>query len=107
MLAPHVYLVLDPGLGKVGPDVGHPGADLQRGREGAARHGAHRLQPGDIVLIEGFLRRRGELDPLVRLQSARRIAERMAAKLDIGVVDDEERLLEQLAAEYRSADRYR
>ena len=73
----------------------------------AARHGAHRLQPGDIVLIEGFLRRRGELDPLVRLQSARRIAERMAAKLDIGVVDDEERLLEQLAAEYRSADRYR
>jgi uncharacterized RDD family membrane protein YckC len=73
----------------------------------AARHGAHRLQPGDIVLIEGFLRRRTELDPLVRLESARRIAERMAAKLGIGVVDDEERLLEQLATEYRSADRYR
>jgi uncharacterized RDD family membrane protein YckC len=74
----------------------------------AVHRGAHRLEPGELVLIEGFLRRRDELDPWVRLQSARRIAARMKTKLDIGSeIDDDERLLEQLAAEYRSADRYR
>jgi uncharacterized RDD family membrane protein YckC len=73
----------------------------------AARHGAHRLGPDDIVLIEGFLRRREDLDSLVRLDTSRRIARRMAEKLDISVGGDEERLLEHLAAEYRSADRYR
>jgi uncharacterized RDD family membrane protein YckC len=73
----------------------------------AARHGAHRLASGDIVLIEGFLRRRAELDSWVRLQSARKIAARMASKLELGAIEDEERFLEQLAAEYRSADRYR
>lgn len=74
------------------------------------RHGAHRLAPAEVVLIEGFLRRRAELDPLIRLESARRIAGRMKTKLEIGSGsedDDDERLLEQLAAEYRSADRYR
>ena len=40
----------------------------------AARHGAHRLSAEEIVLIEGFLRRREELDSWVRLDSARRIA---------------------------------
>jgi uncharacterized RDD family membrane protein YckC len=73
----------------------------------AARHGAHRLEPSEVILIEEFLRRRADLDPWVRLQSARRIATRMQAKLDLAVVDDEERLLEDLAAEYRSGDRYR
>jgi hypothetical protein len=73
----------------------------------AARHGAHRLEPSEVILIEEFLRRRADLDPWVRLQSARRIATRMQAKLDLAVVEDEERLLEDLAAEYRAGDRYR
>jgi uncharacterized RDD family membrane protein YckC len=73
----------------------------------ATRHGADKLGPDDIVLIEGFLRRRDDLDSLVRLNAARRIAERMAGKLGLPVTADEEQLLEQLAAEYRSADRYR
>ena len=73
----------------------------------ASRHGAHRLGPEEIVLIEGFLRRRDELDSWVRLETARRIARRMATTLELGPVEDEERLLEQLAAEYRAAERYR
>ena len=76
---------------------------------GDARHGAHRLTPDEIVVIEGFLQRRDDLDSWVRLNSARRIAQRMAARLELGTVDkiDAERLLEQLAAEYRAGGRYR
>jgi uncharacterized RDD family membrane protein YckC len=73
----------------------------------STRYGAHRLEPAEMVLIEGFLRRRGELDSWVRLESARRIARRMADKLELGPIDDDERLLEQLAAEYRAVGRYR
>jgi uncharacterized RDD family membrane protein YckC len=74
------------------------------------RRGAHRLTPDEIVLIEGFLRRRRDLDPIVRLDNARRIAHRMAERLQLGPIeagDDEERLLEQLAAEYRASGSYR
>lgn len=71
------------------------------------RHGAARLTAEEILVIEGFLRRREDLDAWVRLQSARRIAARMAEKLGIPSIEDEERLLEQLAAEYRSTDQYR
>jgi uncharacterized RDD family membrane protein YckC len=73
----------------------------------AVRHGAHKLGPGDVMLIEEFLRRRHDLDSWVRRDAARRIAEKMAGKLGVRIVDDEEQLLEHLAAEYRSADRYR
>jgi uncharacterized RDD family membrane protein YckC len=75
--------------------------------EPAVRHGAHRLTPEEIVLVEGFLRRRDDLDPIVRLENARRIARRMAERLELGPVEDEERLLEQLAAEYRASGSYR
>ena len=61
----------------------------------------------DLLLMESFLRRRGDLDPLQRLDTARRIASRMAAKLQIETTEDEERLIERLAAEYRSSGRYR
>jgi uncharacterized RDD family membrane protein YckC len=74
---------------------------------GAVRYGAHRLTAAEIVLIENFLRRRDDLDSWVRLQSARQIAARMAQRLELGAVEDEERLLEQLAAEYRASDSYR
>lgn len=71
------------------------------------RHGAHRLSPDEIVLIEGFLRRREALDSWVRLNTARRIAARMRDRLELAGADDDEGLLEQLAAEYRAAERYR
>jgi uncharacterized RDD family membrane protein YckC len=73
----------------------------------AVRHGAHRLSVEEIVLIEGFLRRRAELDSMMRLDSARRIARRMAGTLELAPVEDDERLLEELAAEYRAVERYR
>jgi len=71
------------------------------------RLGAHRLTPAEIVLIEGFLRRRVDLDPWVRRQNANQIARRMADRLELGAIEDEERLLEQLAAEYRASGSYR
>jgi uncharacterized RDD family membrane protein YckC len=69
--------------------------------------GAHQLTADDLFLMESFLRRRGDLDPMLRLDTARRIVQRMAAKLRIETVDDEERLIERLAAEYRASGRYR
>jgi uncharacterized RDD family membrane protein YckC len=70
--------------------------------------GAHKLDTEDIVLIDRFLARRGDLDSVVRRDAARRIAERMAGKLRLppGSVEDEEELLERLAAEYRAGGRY-
>jgi len=73
----------------------------------AVRLGADRLTQGEIVLVEGFLRRRADLDPWVRRQHARQIAGRMAERLGLGTIDDEERLLEQIAAEYRASGSYR
>jgi uncharacterized RDD family membrane protein YckC len=72
------------------------------------RHGAHRLTPEEIVVIEGFLRRREDLGAWTRLDTGRKIATRMAARLEIEMTrDGEERLLEELAAEYRSGGSYR
>jgi uncharacterized RDD family membrane protein YckC len=82
-------------------------APAAAGPVSATRHGAHKLGPDDIIVIESFLRRRADLDSWVRLDAARRIAKRMGEKLEIAVSGDEEQLLEQLASEYRSADRYR
>jgi uncharacterized RDD family membrane protein YckC len=73
----------------------------------AASTGAHRLTTEDLLLMESFLRRRSDLDPLLRLDTARRIARRMTEKLQIEATDDEERLIERLAAECRSSGRYR
>ena len=82
-------------------------APAATGPASATRHGAHKLGPDDIIVIESFLRRRQDLDSWVRQDAARRIAKRMGEKLEIAVSGDEEQLLEQLASEYRSADRYR
>jgi len=74
---------------------------------GGARMGAHQLTTDDLLVMESFLRRRNDLDPILRLETARRIARRMAGKLQIDSTEDEERLIERLAAEYRSTSRYR
>ena len=84
-----------------------PPSAIERPVSRAAVRGAHRLTPAEALVIEEFLRRRHDLDSWVRNQSARRIAERMAARLAITDREDDEVLLEQLAAEYRATDRYR
>jgi uncharacterized RDD family membrane protein YckC len=72
-----------------------------------AHMGAHQLTADDLLVMESFLRRRKDIDPLLRLETARRIARRMTDKLRIESTEDEERLIERLAAEYRSSGRYR
>jgi uncharacterized RDD family membrane protein YckC len=74
---------------------------------GQQRFGAHRLRPEEIAVVEEFLRRRDQLDDWTRRQTARRIAERMKQRIEITSAEDDERLLEQLAADYRSSDSYR
>jgi uncharacterized RDD family membrane protein YckC len=69
--------------------------------------GAHQLTTDDLLVMESFLRRRNDIDPLLRLETARRIARRMTEKLRIESTEDEEQLIEHLAAEYRSGGRYR
>ena len=53
---------------------------------------------------ETFLRRRAALDSYVRLTTARQILDRLRPRLDIpaGRVRDEERLLEEIVAEFRA-----
>jgi uncharacterized RDD family membrane protein YckC len=69
--------------------------------------GAHKLETEDIILIDRFLARRGDLDSFVRRDAARKIAARMGEKLQVlAAIDDEEEFLERLAAEYRAGGRY-
>jgi uncharacterized RDD family membrane protein YckC len=67
----------------------------------ATSHGARKLTAEEAVLVEGFLRRRADLDSWVRLRTAERIASRMIERLGLTGVEPDERLLEELAAEYR------
>jgi uncharacterized RDD family membrane protein YckC len=75
--------------------------------EARVRLGGQRLTVAELALVEGFLRRRDDLDPVVRLQTARQIADRLTERLGLAHADDEERLLEQLAAEARASGSYR
>ena len=72
-----------------------------------AYRGATRLTPEEIGVIDMFFRRRHELGEYSRLQMARRIASRMRSRLEIAPGTDDEDLLEELMAEYRSSGRYR
>jgi uncharacterized RDD family membrane protein YckC len=73
----------------------------------AVRVGAHRLTAEEIAVVEGFLRRRDDLDPWPRRQAAHSIATRLKAKLDAVSSEDDEVLLELIAAEYRAGEAYR
>jgi uncharacterized RDD family membrane protein YckC len=76
-------------------------------RAARATHGAHRLAPDEIAVIETFLRRRSALTAYGRLHAARQIAERLKARLNVTAIGDEEVFLEEVIAEYRAAGRYR
>jgi uncharacterized RDD family membrane protein YckC len=77
------------------------------GRELRARHGARRLRPEEIALIETFLRRRLDLSETQRARTAQEIATRIEARLGVASVDDHDRFLEDVVAEYRSTGGHR
>jgi uncharacterized RDD family membrane protein YckC len=73
---------------------------------GSVHHGATRLTPEEIAVIELFLHRRAELSDYGRSRSAAQISERMAGRLGVATRRDGERFLEELVAEYRVSGRY-
>jgi len=74
---------------------------------GAIQHGAARLAPEEIAVIELFLHRRADLTDHGRWRSAEQIAKRMAERLGTSKHGQSERFLEELVAEYRASGRYR
>lgn len=73
----------------------------------AARHGASRLSEEEISVIELFLRRRHELDGVARVRTAGNIADRIRRRLGITSSIENERLLEEVVAEYKARGHFR
>ena len=71
-------------------------------RVARSAHGARRLAPEEISVIELFFSRRGQLDGYVRMRTAHQIARRVRERLEINAQLDDEQLLEDVVAEYRS-----
>ncbi len=71
------------------------------------RHGASALTQEEISVIELFLRRRTELDGLARVRTAKHIADRIRGRLEIRSEIENERLLEEVVAEYKARGRFR
>lgn len=70
-------------------------------------HGATKLSPQEIAVIELFFRRRDQLDGYARVRAGRRIAERVRERLAITTAIDDEQLLEEIVAEYRARGTFR
>jgi hypothetical protein len=70
-------------------------------------HGAAKLTPEEIALVEAFLRRRADLFERQRAGRAVEIASRIYRRLELPHPDDPEQFLEEIAAEYRASGRYR
>ena len=70
-------------------------------------HGASGLTPAEMSVIEQFFRRRGQLDGYVRVRAAGQIADRMRERLGITATIDNEQLLAELVAEYKTRGRFR
>lgn len=77
--------------------------DIPEPASARTRHGAARLTQDEITLVETFLQRRHGLDPYLRLTTARQVLERVGQRLDLPAdsAEDEERLLEEIAREFR------
>jgi len=75
---------------------------------GSARYDVSRLTPEEFQLIEAFLLRRKELAEGTRRDTARKIARRLKARLELTPEDEREpeALLETLAIAYRARARY-
>ena len=70
-------------------------------------HGASKLLPEEVAVIELFLRRRGQLDAFARSRKAGQVAERIRARLGISDKSPDEPFLEEVLSEYRERGRYR
>lgn len=83
------------------------GDDVGRARRSSLR--ANRLSDQEVALVERFLERRADLDVNVRERTAREIANRIRARLDLapGAGDQDEELLMRVLAEYRESGGYR
>ena len=68
------------------------------------RYGARLLSGQEIGVVEAYLARRAALDPEVRLRTGRRVAQVIGGRLGLTIDQavDEDRLLEEIAGEYRS-----
>lgn len=75
---------------------------------GSSRYDVSRLAPEEFQLIETYLLRRNQLAADVRAQTARKIIERLSARLEFSPEDlrNLEALLETLASAYRTRARY-
>jgi uncharacterized RDD family membrane protein YckC len=71
------------------------------------RHGAARLAPEEIAVVELFFRRRDQLGNYDRSRVAAQIADRIRPRLGITEKSNNERFLEEVVAEYRDRNRYR
>ena len=71
------------------------------------QHGASKLLPEEVAIIELFVRRREQLDDYSRSRKASQIAERIRARLGITERGREETFLEEVLTEYRERGRYR
>ena len=83
--------------------VERPAAAPARERP-STRYGAARLAAEEITVVETFLSRRTSLDDTFRLQAARQLAARVRERLGppADTTEDDERLLEEVTAEYRA-----
>jgi D-serine dehydratase len=71
-------------------------------------HGASRLTPEEISVIELYFRRREQLDGHARVRASGQIAARIRERLDITArMDDDAQFLEEVTAEYRARGRFR
>ena len=75
---------------------------------GSSRYDVSRLAPEEFQLIEAFLVRRNQLAADVRIETGRKIIQRISARLEFSPEDtrNPEALLETLATAYRARARY-
>lgn len=76
---------------------------------GSCGYDPSRLAEEEFQLLEAFLARRGQLAPKVRREMARRVVQRVGAKLNIPEEErrNPEALIEKLSKEYRERSRFR
>jgi uncharacterized RDD family membrane protein YckC len=70
-------------------------------------HGASRLAPEELAVVELFLRRRDQLGNYERSRMASQVADRVRTRLGIAQKTNNEQFLEEVMAEYRGHRRYR
>jgi hypothetical protein len=71
------------------------------------QHGASKLSPEEVAVIELFVRRRHQLGEYSRSRKALQIADRIRERLGVTERGPDEPFLEEVLTEYRERGRYR